>query len=243
MSDSPLIGIPAYSLPDLKNPGWFYYANRQQDLQAVQAAGGCPILLPTLIKLDQIPALLHRLDGIYLAGGGDIDGDLLGLPHHPLIQSINRQRDEIELSMARLARQRAMPIIGICRGCQIMNVAAGGSLVIDIPSEITNALQHTPYENQKFITHTVNLVEGSQLASIHGAANLTVNSYHHQSAGKPGVGLIYSAHAPDGVVEALEASDHPFYIGVQWHPERSVGNPPEINKIFEAFIQAAFHFK
>jgi putative glutamine amidotransferase len=236
---SPLIGILAYAIQDPKNTGWFYYANRQQDIDAVQAAGGTPLLLPAMLSLTSIPALLDRLDGIYLAGGGDIDGSLIGCPDHPLIDGIDHQRDEIELEIARLARQRSLPILGICRGCQVVNVAAGGSLVIDIPSEVPGALKHRPSADKKVVSHPVTLLPGSRLDAIYQSANLTVNSYHHQSVALPGSGVTVSAHAPDGVIEAIEANDHPFYMGVQWHPERQAGNPPQIARLFKAFIQAA----
>jgi putative glutamine amidotransferase len=239
MTFFPIIGVLAYAVQDPRNPGWFYYANREQDIAAIQVAGGTALLLPATIPLDLIPALLERLDGIYLAGGGDIDGSFFGYDKHPLIKNIDRRRDEIELEIARLARQRALPTLGICRGCQVMNVAAGGSLIIDIHSEILKALQHRPKQGQKVVSHPVTLMESSRLASIYRDTNLTVNSYHHQSVAQPGKGLAPAAYAPDGVVEAIEAGDHPFYIGVQWHPERQAGNPPQITKIFNAFIQAA----
>jgi putative glutamine amidotransferase len=175
-------------------------------------------------------------------GGGDVDGHFFGESGNPWIQSINLQRDEFELELARLARRSALPTLGICRGCQVLNVAAGGSLVVDILNANPAALKHDPDPDHPLVSHPVELVKTSRLEKIYGTALLTVNSYHHQAVKNTGKGITISAYAPDHTVEGIEASDHPFYIGVQWHPERSKGNQPGIEVIFNALVESAQQF-
>ena len=239
MSSNPIIGIAANILLDRKKLNWHNYANNEQDIDSIFQAGGYPLIIPPIYTSEHIQILFEHLDGLYLAGGGDIDGAFWGEAGNPLIQNINKQRDEIELLLAQMARQHALPILGICRGCQILNVAAGGSLVVDISSETPVALQHDPHKHQDFVSHSVILTAGTKLAHIYDTHILTVNSFHHQAVKTPGAGLVISARSPDGIVEGIEADDHPFYLGVQWHPERESGNQADISKIFTAFINAA----
>ncbi len=233
-----IIGVAAYAIPDVQHAGWNYYGNREQDLQAIRQAGGVPLLIPPAAEED-LADVLAGLDGLYLAGGGDIDASFLGITSNDLMRNIDPVRDRMEFSLARLAYRHNLPCLGVCRGCQVMAAALGGSLVLDIPSKIKGAITHNPPEGEDFISHALQLVPGSRLAVIYERETLRVNSYHHQAVGRPGERLRAAAHAPDGVIEAIEAPDQTFYMGVQWHPERTVGNDADTARIFDAFIKAA----
>ena len=241
MQQKPIIGIASGYIRDRENAGWHYYATREQDVAAVLAAGGYPILIPPVLKAGDVTSILDHLDGLYLAGGGDVDGSHYGENGNDSIQSVNPDRDESELALARQARRLGKPTLGICRGCQVLNVAAGGSLVVDIPSANPSALRHHTDKTYVDASHPVTLVPGTRLASIYGALALTVNSHHHQAVHQPGDGLVVTAHAPDGIIEGIEDSALPFFLGVQWHPERARGNQEGIEIIFSEFVSAARH--
>jgi putative glutamine amidotransferase len=243
MTLKPIIGIASGIISDKHNPGWHYYATREQDVAAVMNAGGYPLLLPPVFTSADAGAILDRLDGLYLAGGGDVDGSHYGEAGNLFIKGIQQARDESELALARLARQQAVPTLGICRGCQLLNVASGGSLVADIPSANPAALRHHTNTPSDDASHPVHLVAGTRLAAIYGTLTLSVNSHHHQSVKLPGEGLTITAHAPDGTVEAVEDASLPFYLGVQWHPERSKGNQAGIELIFTELVKAAQQYR
>ncbi|MCE1253396.1 MAG: gamma-glutamyl-gamma-aminobutyrate hydrolase family protein [Anaerolineae bacterium] len=239
MQQNIVIGVAAYAIADGRHAGWNYYGNREQDIKAIRRAGGTPVLIPPFLEGDDAVGILERLDGLYLAGGGDIDASFLGIPTTPLIQNIDLERDRMELALARLAYRLNLSVLGVCRGSQVMAAALGGRLVIDIPAEIKGAISHNPQEPAEFISHPVQLAADSRLASIYGRQSLMVNSYHHQAVRAPGENLTVTARAADGVVEAVEAPDRDFYVGLQWHPEREAGNDADISKIFDAFVGAA----
>jgi len=239
MSTQPIIGIASGCIADPHHPNWNYYATRHHDVDAVVNAGGYPLLIPPVYTAASVSAVLERLDGLYLAGGGDVNGIHYGQPNHPDIFSINDARDESELALVRLARQLGKPTLAICRGCQVLNVAMGGTLVVDIQSANPAARRHHTDTTFSDASHTVSLVPGTRLAAIYASPTLTVNSHHHQAVYQPGNGLTVTAHAPDGTIEAVEDSALPFFVGVQWHPERAKGNQPGIEIIFAEFVKAA----
>ena len=239
MTLKPIIGIASGIISDKHNPGWHYFASREQDVAAVFAAGAYPLLIPPVFTAVDVGAILDHLDGLYLAGGGDVDGAHYGEPGNSGIQGVKQARDESELALARLARRLSLPTLGICRGCQVLNVACGGSLVPDISSANPVALRHHTNGPADDASHPVQLVPGSRLAAVYTSLELKVNSHHHQSVKLAGQGLIITARAPDGTIEAVEDSSLPFYIGVQWHPERPRGNQPGIERIFEELVKAA----
>jgi putative glutamine amidotransferase len=242
MQKKPIIGIASGYIRDRDNAGWHYYATREQDVAAVVYAGGTPLLIPPVFSPADAGAILESLDGLYLAGGGDVSGAHFGQEGNPFIQGINPKRDECELTLARLARRLGKATLGICRGCQVLNVAAGGSLVVDIQSANPSALRHHTDTTYTDASHPVTLIEGTHLASIYASRLLTVNSHHHQAVNQPGDGLTVSAHAPDGTIEGIEDKTLPFYLGVQWHPERARGNQEGIEIIFSELVKAAQQF-
>jgi putative glutamine amidotransferase len=210
-------------------------------LEALQAAGGLPVLIPeTLSNADALQLYAH-LDGLVLPAGGDLDPHAYGAAPHPATNTIDPERDRVELYLTRQALAGHKPFFGICRGAQVMNVALGGTLYQDVPSEVPNALAHyfrAPEYPRDHLGHAVQVEEDSLLARCLGTPLVEVNSRHHQAARLVAPGLQIVARAPDGVIEALELPTHPFALGVQWHPENLTAHAP-MRALFERFVEAA----
>ena len=187
--------------------------------------------------------VIGEVDGILLTGGGDVDPVFYREDRHPATDDAEPGRDEFEIDLARRAMAEDVPLLAICRGAQVLNVAAGGTLVQDIPSLVQTDLGHAVSEPKNLECHEIRLEPGSRLAGILGAGvdaacSCRVNSRHHQSVGRPGDGLTVSATAADGVVEAVEAPAARFCIGVQWHPE-NFWQTGEFRPLFDRFVEAA----
>ena len=210
-------------------------------LRAVQAAGGLPVAIAPLLTEQELRALFERLDGLLLAGGGDIDPALFGQMRHRSTQDVSQERDRAELLLARWALAEDRPVLAICRGIQLVNVATGGTLIQDIPSQIPNALVHRYSDDtpRDYLAHTIRVNEGTRLAAILGATEVAVNSWHHQSCDTPGRGLIYTAWSPDGIVEGAEVPGHRFAVFVQWHPEAMFHNRADMLALFRALVEAS----
>jgi putative glutamine amidotransferase len=211
----------------------------QSYIRAIMQAGGAPVLIPSMLAEDGWDALYSRLDGILFSGGGDIDlGYLPGDPH-PRIENVDLLRDSVELSMLRTAASDGKPFLGICRGCQVMNVALGGTLYTHIPDQLPNSLDHSyPGDMRTFLVHEVRIEEGTRLAEVFEEPLLKVNSLHHQGVKDIAPGLRVAGCAPDGLVEAIELPDHPFGMAVQWHPEW-LTDQPSARRLFGNFIGTA----
>ncbi len=236
---SPLIGISsAYASPNDVQGG--SVAAPVSYLRAVLAAGGIPLLIPPGLNRDQLAEALARLDGLVLIGGGDIDPALFQGRAHPRVYGIDPTRDDLDLSLARLAASSRKPFLGICRGIQVINVALGGTLYTDIADQTPQPLRHDWYPDipRNHLAHEVTVEPGSRLNQILGGERFAVNSLHHQGLEQIAPGLRVVAHATDGLVEAVELPDHPFGIGVQWHPEWMQEHAPQ-RAIFSALIEAA----
>ena len=207
---------------------------------SVETSGG----RPRILEVTESPRkVLGEIHGVLLTGGGDVDPAFYGEDRDPSVQDAEPGRDEFEIDLARRAMEADLPVLAICRGSQVLNVAAGGSLVQDIPSTITTELPHSIETPKNQIAHEVNVVRGSRLEaalgrSIAAASVCSVNSRHHQSVARLGRALAASATAPDGVVEAIEASTATFCLGVQWHPE-NFWKSGEFKPLFDSFIDAA----
>ena len=203
-------------------------------IEALLGAGALPVVIPLGLTDEDRRALVARLDGVVLPGGGDIDPAEYGQEPHPALSDVDVLRDSLELNLARDAAQSDLPLLAVCRGVQVLNVALGGTLVQDIPSQVPGAVKHSfrlidaPREH---LAHAVKVAEGSRLAEILGTPITSVNSRHHQSVDKVAPGLEVVAHAPDGVIEGVEHPTHPFLIGVQWHPE-NLQAIPEMKRLF-----------
>ena len=211
-------------------------------IASVEQAGGRARVLETSESPRRV---LEEIDGLLLTGGGDIDPVLYGDDRHPTVEDAEPGRDEFEIDLARRAMSGDLPLLAICRGVQVMNVAAGGTLIQDIPSQVDSTLSHTIVEPKSAEAHDVAIAPGSKLEQALGrrvdsAHTCRVNSRHHQSIGRIGSGLVQSAVAPDGVIEAVEKSeaDSGFCVGVQWHPE-NFWRTGEFTPLFDAFVAAA----
>jgi putative glutamine amidotransferase len=235
---APLIGITTSVTVD-KTPERAYVNGAY--IRAVQAAGGIPVLLTPQFAPEVQAALWRRLDGLLLTGGGDIEPARFGEAGHPTVADVSPARDDLELGLTRRAVTEDLPLFAICRGIQVLNVALGGTLVQDIPSQWPNALAHSQTAPRHEATHAVKIMgEGTLLGRVLGALEVEVNSMHHQAIKQLGDGLREVAWAPDGIVEGVEMpGDERFVLGVQWHPEELVPHDPAARNLFEALIAAA----
>lgn len=209
-------------------------------VNAVLKAGGIPVLIPMGIPAEKLGHLAGALDGLLLTGGGDIAVERFNGEPHFRVGSVDPQRDELEISLARHAAQAGLPFLGICRGIQVINVALGGTLYTDIADQFSKEIRHDCYPGwpRDFPAHAVELEKGSRFNAIFGKQTLEVNSFHHQAVKELAPGLIATAFAPDGLIEGVELLHHSFGLGVQWHPE-CMPESPEMQTLFRNFIEAA----
>jgi len=207
---------------------------------AARAAGLTPIVVPPLEAAELAP-ILDVVDGVILTGGEDIDPGSYGAIRAPAAHAPHRQRDTCELAFARLARERNLPTLAICRGIQLVNVALGGTLVQDIPSDQPSPINHDQSERREDRLHTVSITPGSRLAAAVGATDISVNSSHHQSVDRVATGLRVTARAPDGIIEGVEwTGDDWWMLGVQWHPEELISDAKAWDRgLFRAFAEQA----
>jgi len=211
--------------------------------RAIQHVGGTPVVIPPTVMDEDWDVLVAHLDGLLLSGGGDVDPVLYGEQSEPWMGQVDAERDVSELGLVRRWMTSGRPLLAICRGHQVLNVALGGTLYQDIAAYIPNALDHSyvPARPMETLVHRVNLVAGSRLATILGGTTFEVNSAHHQAVKALGDGLTVVATAEDGVIEAIELQNHPFCIGVQWHPEAMVKAVETMWPLFEAFVNTSAH--
>lgn len=200
-------------------------------VEALREAGAVPVLIPP--QPENAAELVAQLDGVLLAGGPDCDPAAYGEEAHHTVKPMDPRRQSNDLSLAKAARDRGIPTLGICLGMQVINIAAGGTLIQDIESSIRHES-----DPEHRLRHDVTVEGGTQLAKILADRELNVNSSHHQAVKDVGQGLRVTAHAPDGIVEGLEDPKLPFYVGVQWHPEDMPGED-SAKRLFGAFIDAA----
>jgi putative glutamine amidotransferase len=209
--------------------------------EAVKRVGGEPVILD--YRTHSPADVVASFDGILLAGGGDVLPSIYGEAAHGTFSAAEQGRDEYELELARRALEADLPLFAICRGIQVLNVALDGTLVQDIPAEVTNALHHDVREPRVAIAHEVWMTSGSLLERLmrerlEGSDIAPVNSRHHQAVKQLGKGLVVSGTAPDGVIEAVEDPSRRFCLGVQWHPENFY-RTGEFRPLFEGFVNAA----
>jgi putative glutamine amidotransferase len=206
--------------------------------ESVRRAGGTPLLVD---REGASPGdAIRRVHGLLLTGGGDVHPSLYGAAVHPAFDAAEPGRDEFEIALVRAAFEADLPVLAICRGIQVLNVARGGTLVQDIPTELPGALQHRVPEPRDARAHDVALTSQSLLHRVLGsprAARVGVNSRHHQAIGALGSGLAVTAVASDGVIEAVEDPSRTFCLGVQWHPE-NFWRTGEFSALFEGFVRA-----
>ncbi len=212
--------------------------------QSVLKAGGIPFIIPPFFETDRLGELLDRLDGILFSGGGDINPLLLGEEPIKELHSITPERDQQELLLARLAYDRQIPILGICKGIQIINAALGGTLYQDIHTQMEGTrIKHSQDEDRRYPSHQVSLTKGSILAKLFGT-ELAVNSFHHQACKEAAPGLKVTAMSADGVIEAIESNEFKSIMGVQWHPETYIlRGCTDMLPIFEWLVGESADFK
>lgn len=231
----PLIGITCATHSSESGRPWF--GLYQSYARAVAAAGGAPVLIPTLgaSETDSLRRLFDSLDGLLLPGGADLQPSTYGAEPHPRLGDVDPQLDETEIQLARWALAERLPVLGICRGQQTLNVAAGGTLYQDIPSDLPDALTHR-VEPRNAMAHPIEVQADSRLADLLGATSVPVNSLHHQAVHEVAASFEVVARAPDGVIEGLEHPDHPFAVAVQFHPEELVPGHEASERLLARFI-------
>jgi putative glutamine amidotransferase len=232
----PVIGLTLDSEP----PGGYsklpWYALRENYCAAVVRAGGLPVLLPH--EVEQADSYLRVIDGLVVTGGAfDVDPAIFGADtRHASVKTKDR-RTQFELALTRRVLAADKPVLGICGGQQLMNVALGGTLIQHIPDEAPGALAHEQKNPRNEPGHIVRFVDGTRLRQIARCAEAPVNSTHHQAVKTAAPGLLVDARAPDGIIEGIEDPNRRFCIGVQWHPEYAVSEADL--RLFAAFIDAA----
>lgn len=210
----------------------------QDYLDAVFRAGGFPVLLPLCDDAQRLSALLDRIDGLLLSGGADVDPARYGEERLPLCGSIAPERDAAEFMLCRLAVERNMPVLAICRGLQVLACAFSGALYQDVAAQFGGTVKHPRDDAPRDQVHGVTLTAGSRLRAIAGRAEIRVNSRHHQAVKRLGEGMVCAALAEDGLIEGVEMPDKKFVVGVQWHPESLSNYVPEAQALFNAFVRA-----
>jgi putative glutamine amidotransferase len=206
-------------------------------LAALEAAGAIPLVVPPL-TVTPVHDLLDRVDGLCLSGGPDLDPQAYNERRHQRTGPIEPDLDVFEFALARAADERGMPILAICRGLQVLNVARGGALHQHLPDVVGETINHRQPEPGPTPTHTVEIAGTSRIAIILAREEAQVNSFHHQAVSRLGSGLVVTGRAPDGTVESIEATDRDFVVGVQWHAETLVARPEQA-ALFRAFVEEA----
>ncbi|HEY7479938.1 MAG TPA: gamma-glutamyl-gamma-aminobutyrate hydrolase family protein [Gemmatimonadales bacterium] len=246
MRRRPIIGIPTQTLhamdgiPEGLPESWVM---NQRYSRVVAAAGGLPVMIPLLEDDGTLRALYDRMDGVLIPGGVDMDPSNYGETPLPTCGRLDPARDRVELQFARWAIAEGKPLFGLCRGLQIVNVALGGTLYQDIAAQRNDAIKHdyfpTAGYSRDHLAHSVTVTSGSRLDAMVGTAPLRVNSMHHQAVKDLAPGLAPTAVAPDGLIEALESTDQPFVLGVQWHPESLTERDPRMQRLVAGFVEVA----
>ncbi|RMH32812.1 MAG: gamma-glutamyl-gamma-aminobutyrate hydrolase family protein [Nitrospirae bacterium] len=242
----PIIGVtPDFNAGDREDMGGTEptYFLRARYIRAIEQAGALPMVLSLATDRVRQRQLLERLDGLLITGSGaDLDPTLYGERQRFPFRTMSIDRAQLELGMTRLAYRAGLPVLGICGGMQSMNVALGGTLIQDIPRELGTRLCHQSSESATKTVHSVRIAPRSLLQCIVGRSVVKVNSSHHQSVKDVARPLVVSATASDEVIEAIEAPSHPFFLGVQWHPEYLCDRLLAHRRIFDALVKAARQF-
>lgn len=235
----PLVGVtPDLSFESARGDRNGSILLSQRYAHAVLASGGIPLILPVTGSSGTLRRLLERVDGLLVTGGDfDIHPRHYGEKRGKHLGVLKEARTDFELELISLALKRNQPVLGVCGGEQAINVALGGSLYQDLASELPHAIEHRQSALKEIGGHAVAIRSGTKLKTIIGKASLEVNSTHHQAVKRTGRGLVVSATAPDGVIECIESLDHSFVLGVQWHPESLIDNPPQ-RRLYVALIKA-----
>ena len=235
----PLVGIPSHSydrvLDGIYPPSFLM---TQVYVQRLETAGAAPIIIPLLEEESTLRTIYEHLDGLFLAGGVDVDPAHYGEAPHPKLGEVNQDRDRVELILLRWALEDQKPVLAVCRGIQVLNVGAGGTLYQDIEAQIPGAMRHSYHKikPRTYRAHTVSIEPDSRLAEMMGTQEAGVNSLHHQSVKDVAPGFRVTARAADGVIEGIERLNGHFAVGVQWHPEALAEEDETMQAIFNGFV-------
>ena len=244
----PIIGMATQTLQPIPGQAPLSYVMGQQYVRVLSATGAVPWIIPLLTDDETtLRAIFDRLDGLFLAGGVDVEPTSYGEPRGHWCGPSDPARDSVERTLLHWAVTERKPVLGVCRGVQMINVAFGGTLIQDISHERPNAVKHDYFPQQGFtdramLVHAVSMAPGSKLHGLLGDS-VTVNSLHHQGICRLGKGLAATASAPDGVIEGVEGENGQFLVGVQWHPEELVDSDERMRRVFQAFVAAAADFQ
>lgn len=237
----PLIGVPTGREKSQRFYGLPLYIMNQTYIRILENLGALPVMIPLQMTEATLRGIFERLDGVFLPGGEDIDPSHYGADRHPQLGATDKERDRTELLVTQWAVATGMPLLGVCRGLQMINVACGGTLYQDLHAECPALQKHdyTPPTFERYrISHTVTIEADSRLARSLGTVH-EVNSMHHQGINQLGAGLRIVARAEDGLPEAIELPLLPFIVGVQWHPEELATTDQHSTNLFYDFVEAA----
>lgn len=232
----PVIGINSnFSRGETQSASFSVRANYTD---AVTSAGGIPIILPCVTDVEIAKRHLQMCDGIIFVGGADITPAKYGEVPHPTYNPLSQRRENYDFALYQEVLKAKKPFLGICLGCQELNVALGGTLVQDIHDETSSPIQHSLKQGPYLARHDVEIVTGTLLHDLVGTTTLNTNSAHHQAVEKPGEGLTIAARCVDGTIESIELEDYPFGLAVQWHPEYLTTETAHL-KLFQGLVRAA----
>ncbi|PWK16420.1 gamma-glutamyl-gamma-aminobutyrate hydrolase family protein [Tumebacillus permanentifrigoris] len=229
----PIIGLTS-TLVKLSELSEGVYVH-QDYYRGIEKCGGLPLVLP-LTEPELFQRYLDFCDGVIFTGGEDVDPQHYGAEPHPQLGPILPHRDRVEVEAARYVHQLDKPLLAICRGAQVLNVALGGTLYQDLPSELPHALQHLQKAARGVDSHFIHVEPNSRLHRVFGHDKVRVNSFHHQAVRDLAPGLVVSAKASDGVIEAIEDPNSTYTLGVQWHPESMWDSDDNMLKLFQDFV-------
>lgn len=241
----PVIGIATQTLPAVMGERPACWVMGKSYIEELRKVGAIPWIIPLIPHDDDtLQQIFERLDGVFITGGVDVDPSQYGESKSPLCGATDPDRDAVEIALLRHALARKLPVLAVCRGIQILNVACGGTLYQDVTAQVPAAMKHdyfpTPERpSRKYLAHEVAVTPRSRLSRILGDAVVPVNSMHHQAIKDLAPNLAPTAHAPDGIIEGVEATDDRYLVAVQWHPEELTETQPGMARLFTSFAEAA----
>ena len=249
MDERPVIGVTTQTQEAVPNELPACWIMGQRYVEVLTSFGAVPWLVPLIADdLSTLRAIYERLDGVFVPGGADVDPSSYGDEKHSACGRTDLARDRTELAFVRWAAEDGKPVLAVCRGVQILNVAAGGTLYQDLTAHREGSIKHDYFPvnglyTREYRSHHVHITEETRLARLLEDDVVHVNSMHHQGIKTLAPGLVASAVAPDGVIEAVEPLNGQFMIGVQWHPENLVESDPRMHRLFTAFVDASLAYR